>query len=81
MLECADVVNLYLTNPHLDARMRARECADLVFRTVRGEISPVLAVETPPLVVNILRQGTDDWPMRELVGRASQQHVSPACCR
>ena len=77
MLEHADVVNLYLTNPHLDARVRARECADLVFRTVRGEIAPVLAVETPPLVVNILRQGTDDSPMRELVGRAVEAAHRP----
>jgi microcystin degradation protein MlrC len=77
MVECADVVNLYLTNPHLDARIRARECADLVFRTVRGEVTPVVAIESPPLVVNILRQGTDDWPMRELVAQAVEAARRP----
>lgn len=70
MVEHADVVNLYMTNPHLDARVRARECGRLVFRTARGEIHPVMALESPPLIVNILRQGTSDSPMRELVGRA-----------
>jgi microcystin degradation protein MlrC len=77
MVECADVVNLYLTNPHVDARIRARECADLVFRTVRGEIAPTMAVERPPLVVNILRQGTSDSPMRELVDRAVEANRRP----
>jgi microcystin degradation protein MlrC len=77
MVECADVVNLYLTNPHVDARIRARECADLVFQTVRGEIAPTMAVETPPLVVNILRQGTSDSPMRELVDRAVEAARRP----
>ena len=77
MIDQADVVNLYMTNPHLDPRVRAAESARLVFRTVRGEIRPVMAMETPPLIVNILRQGTSDSPMRELVGRAAEAATRP----
>jgi microcystin degradation protein MlrC len=55
---------LYRTNPHLDARVRARECADIIIRTVRGEVQPVQALETPPLVVNIIKQFTGEEPMR-----------------
>jgi microcystin degradation protein MlrC len=77
MVECATVVNTYMTNPHLDPRVRARESADLLFRVVRGEINPVMAVETPPLVVNILRQGTSDSPMRELVALAAEAATRP----
>ena len=72
MVECADVVNTYMTNPHLDARIRARECAEVLFASIRGEVRPVMALEKPPVAVNILRQGTSDSPMRELVALAAQ---------
>ncbi len=63
LVENATVTILYRTNPHLDARIRARECGALIVRTVRGEIHPVQAVETPPLVVNIVKQFTGAEPM------------------
>ncbi len=77
MVDCATVANTYMTNPHLDPRLRARECADLLFRVVRGEIRPVMALETPPLAVNILRQGTTDSPMAELVAMAAAAATRP----
>jgi microcystin degradation protein MlrC len=69
--EC-DVLNTYLTNPHVDARQRAREVADLALATAAGSVRPVMALETPPLVIGILRQGTSDWPMRQLIDRTSE---------
>ena len=63
LVESVTVANLYRTNPHLDARIRARECAELIVRAVRGEIHPVAAIETPPLVVNIVKQFTGAEPM------------------
>lgn len=77
MIDQADVVTLYMTNPHVDARVRALECGRLVFRTVRGEVRPVMALEAPPLIVNILRQGTEDSPMRELVSLAAEMAIQP----
>jgi microcystin degradation protein MlrC len=77
MIEGATVANIYMTNPHLDPRLRARQCADLIFRVVRGEIHPVMALEKPPLSVNILRQGTSDSPMKELVALAAEAATRP----
>jgi microcystin degradation protein MlrC len=77
MVELATVVNIYMTNPHLDPRLRARQCADLIFRVVRGEIRPVMVIEKPPLAVNILRQGTSDSPMKELVALAAEAATRP----
>ena len=71
------VVNTYMTNPHLDPRQRARQAADLLFRAVRGEVRPVTAVERPPLIVNILRQGTSDAPMCDLIALAHQLAAQP----
>lgn len=77
MVDCATVANTYMTNPHLDARLRARECAEVLFRAVRGEVRPVMALEKPPVAVNILRQGTSDSPMRELVAMAARAAARP----
>ena len=77
IVDHSTVVNTYMTNPHLDARLRARLAAELTVRTVRGKIRPVMSVEMPPLAVNILRQGTDDSPMREIVAFAHEQATRP----
>ena len=63
MVENTTATVLYRTNPHLDARPRAVECAEIIVRTVRGEVRPVQALETPPLVVNIVKQFTGEEPM------------------
>lgn len=63
LVESATVTNLYRTNPHLDARIRGRECGEIIVRAVRGEVHPVSAIETPPLVVNIVKQFTGAEPM------------------
>ena len=54
---------LYRSNPHLDPRPRAVECAEIIYRTVRGEVRPVQWLETPPLVINIVKQFTGEEPM------------------
>ena len=66
-----------MTNPHVDARARACAAAELLFRVVRGEVRPVMAVERPPLIVNILRQGTSDPPMRHLIALAAAAAAMP----
>ena len=38
-----------------------------LYRTAKGEITPVQWIETPPLVVNIVRQFTGEEPMKTLV--------------
>jgi microcystin degradation protein MlrC len=67
LIAATNVTILYRTNPHLDALPRARECGEIVVRAARGEIRPVQAIETPPLVINIVKQFTEDEPMRSLM--------------
>src|SRR4029077_14540864 len=61
------VTTVYRTNPHLDAKERAAECAELIVRTIKGEIRPVQALEMPPVVINIVKQFTGEEPMRSIV--------------
>lgn len=76
MVRNSTVINAYLTNPHVDPRNRARQVADLSVRAARREIQPTTAFIPIPAAINILRQGTSDFPMSHLVRLANemQQH-------
>lgn len=73
----ATVTLAWQTNPHVDCRERALTCVDLIARTIRGEISPVQAVERPPLALNILGQGSADEPMRTFLAAARDLEKEP----
>jgi microcystin degradation protein MlrC len=66
------VTVVYSTNPHLDAKERAEQCAELIVRTINGEIRPVMALEMPPLIVNIVKQFTGEEPMKSIVAGISE---------
>jgi microcystin degradation protein MlrC len=59
---------VYRSNPHLDQEARGREAATLMGRTLRGEVRPVQALETPPLIISISRQYTGEEPAAGLYG-------------
>ena len=77
LVAAATVVNAYRTNPHGDARTRARECAELVIRAGRGDVRPCPVLLRVPVVPNILRQSTDLEPMRTLYGNLDQVLQAP----
>jgi microcystin degradation protein MlrC len=62
-----DVCVVWRTCPHLDAKVRGRKCADLIYRTAQGEINPVQCIELVPMLVNIVKQFTGQEPMKGLV--------------
>jgi microcystin degradation protein MlrC len=66
----ATVIVGFQTNPHVDARERAEECASLIIDTVRGRIKPVMAFNQIPAVINILRQSTLEEPMSLIMEHA-----------
>ncbi len=77
MVRHTTVVTIYRSNPHLDARERAFECAELIYRTARGEIRPAQWLEMPPMVVNIVKQFTGEEPMKSLVEDSLQAQSEP----
>jgi microcystin degradation protein MlrC len=68
---------VWRTNPHLDCRQRAVKTTQLIHRTVNKQIKPVQWLETPPLVVNIVRQFTGEQPMKGLVDDAFEANKRP----
>ena len=77
MIENSTACVFYRQNPHLDPTPRAFECAEIIYRTVRGEVNPVQALETPPLVVNIVKQFTGEEPMASLMRACDEVIASP----
>ena len=62
-----DVCVVWRTCPHLDCRQRGHKTAELIYRTVKGEINPVQYIEMVPMLVNIVKQFTGQDPMKSLV--------------
>lgn len=72
MIDACDANITYRSNPHLDQKARGIEAANLMIRTVRGEIKPTQAVSLPPFVINIERQYTDSEPCLGLQAKAEE---------
>ncbi|MCD6520867.1 MAG: M81 family metallopeptidase [Anaerolineae bacterium] len=69
----ADAMVIYRTYPHMDKAERGREAAQIMLRTLAGEISPTVAVAKRPLLIgppqNVL---PSDEPMRSIMARARE---------
>jgi len=66
MIAATNAMIAYRENPHVDQRQRGREAADLLARTLRGEVRPVTAGNFMPLAINIERQLTTAEPLLAL---------------
>ncbi len=66
MIHATNAGIAYRTNPHLDQKARGLEAAELMARTLRGEVRPVQAASFPPVAINIERQNTNEAHCRRL---------------
>jgi microcystin degradation protein MlrC len=67
----ATVVTGYRTYPHIDTYETAWLAGEILLRTIRGEVRPVMAWGNAPMLPHVMRQGTDDHPNRELQHRCA----------
>lgn len=73
MVESCDALIAYRTNPHLDQRERGIEAVNLMMRTVRKEVAPVMAAAFPPMAISIDRQCTEEAHLIPLYATADAQ--------
>ena len=66
MARYSTAIVAYRSNPHLDQFERGREAAWLMARVLQGEVRPVQALVTPPMLIHISRQHTSVEPARGL---------------
>ena len=70
MVEHADVVAGYQTYPHVDYHETGMRAARPIFAMLRGEVRPVAVWGNRPMLPHVMRQGSGDFPNRELQARA-----------
>jgi microcystin degradation protein MlrC len=70
LVESADVVLAYQTNPHTDMAARGEEAGCLLAEIMNGSLHPSQAVVRVPVIAPAIAQATDDEPLRSLIGAA-----------
>lgn len=70
LVEAADALVIYKTNPHVDQRERGLQAASILVRTIRGEVRPVMALAKPEVLFNIYHHNTSVAPMQPLMQEA-----------
>lgn len=66
MVRHATVITGYYTYPHVDIHAAGARAAELILRTLRGEIRPVMQWGQAPMLPHVMRQGTHAEPNRSL---------------
>ncbi len=66
MVNACNALVAYSTNPHIDQYQAGAKAAELMGKTLRGEVRPVTAAAYPPIAINIERQFTDAEPCLSL---------------
>ncbi|WP_175477140.1 M81 family metallopeptidase [Ruania alba] len=77
MVESADLIVAYQTNPHLDAFEQAERCARMVLDAIVTGVRPHMALTRVPLAANILQMGTEGDPMRSILAEARRVESFP----
>lgn len=71
MVSATNALVAYSTNPHLDQRNTGLRAAELMKRTLRGEIRPTQAASYPAMQINIQTQNTSKPPLRDFYDDAA----------
>lgn len=77
LVEDATALIIYKTCPHVDQRERGLQAAELITRTVRGEVRPVSSITKPELVYNIAFHNTNMRPMKPVMDAAIELERQP----
>jgi microcystin degradation protein MlrC len=77
LVDDADILIIYKTNPHIDQRERGYEAATLLARTIRGDVRPTMALVKPSLVFNIYYHNTSVAPMQPVMQQAIYLEKQP----
>ncbi len=70
LVDAADSLIIYKTNPHIDQRERGLQAASILTRQIRGEVQPKMALVKPEVLFNIYFHNTSVAPMQPLMQAA-----------
>jgi microcystin degradation protein MlrC len=81
LIDHATATVAYRTCPHVDQKECGERAAELLRRTLRGEVRPRQALAKPPLIVNIMAHDTSCEPLRSFMEEARELERQPGILR
>lgn len=76
MVKHSTVITGYHTYPHIDMFETGELAARILFQALDGEVTPTMAWGNCPMLPHVMRQGTDDFPNKELQRRAREMETT-----
>src|SRR5205814_6881200 len=77
IIDNATIVTGYRTYPHIDTYDTAKRAGEILLKAMRGEVRPVMAWGNVPMLPHVMRQGSDDYPNKELQARCAAMSAAP----
>ena len=68
----------YQTYPHVDTYDTAMRAGRPLVRMLKGEVTPTMAWGNRPMLPHVMRQGTDDYPNKDLQARTKEMEGGEA---
>jgi microcystin degradation protein MlrC len=78
IVENATVIAGYQTYPHIDNYETGLRAGRPIFKLLAGGAQPTMAWGNRPMLPHVMRQGTDDFPNKELQARCAQMEAEGA---
>ncbi|KAG1246309.1 hypothetical protein G6F65_020752 [Rhizopus arrhizus] len=72
IVDNATVISGFHTYPHVDIREAGVRAANVIVRTLKGEINPVMSWANKPMLPHIMCQGTHAAPNKPLQERCKE---------
>lgn len=78
MVDNATVITGYQTYPHIDMFETGSRVTRILLDSLEGRVRPTMVWGNCPMLPHVMRQGTDDFPNRELQLRAKEMQAGDA---